>query len=225
MKRSFVVEKLTKRYAEKKLAHLYLIRNFGSNDLFKLFYQDFAEKILNKKFSTHPDFLIVDVDEDESIYKVDSPNFQEFLRYLNYAPVNLSHKFIFINNAHLISEVLSNKMLKTFEELDESTTIFLNCPNNENILDTIKSRSIEIYLDTEQKLQEMTGQATQEIPNLLESFKDNDIDEKTFIELAIAQNPKANFQELAKLLDGIKAFNQGSIFNNSKNNNANLVMP
>ena len=95
----------------------------------------------------HGDFLDILPPENQD-YKVDDEGIKAFFKAQSFGTLELKHKLIFIHSAHLISENIANKMLKTLEEPQEDTTIFFLKPNQSPLLATIESRAIKIQLKT-----------------------------------------------------------------------------
>lgn len=213
------ISQIKKLKNEKRLAHLYLVRHelqFNGQH----FFQSLIENLTGIKIDSHPDFLHVVIDDDESSYKVDSKNIQTFLKFINYYPSNLDHRFVLINDAHLISEVLLNKLLKTFEELNPKCSIFLLVPYHESILATIKSRSIEIYLQNDSYGQ-MPILKSDEYKDLfkkgqltLDQILRNEVDQQKF-----------TYQSANELVKNIKQVSKAQKFHNSNSVSLSLLLP
>lgn len=207
------------KYDQDKLAHLYLIRYEPAQINFEELSSRFIESLLNKKIDNHPDILKVTIDKDEKIYKVDSDHFLRLINFLNYSPINLKHKFAFVADSHLISDILYNKMLKTFEELNPHISIFLFIPKEEQILATIKSRSIEIYINAEQSNEINLNNDHLDFNQLKKS-------QYTLNEIITAiSSQKMNYEEYDALLNSIKNVNELEIFNTSRNTKLATLLP
>ena len=217
---------LFQKYKAKNLASLY-IANYDStltnpeqwaNDFINLF----------TKIEDHPDVLKLHKDDKENEYKVESKSIREFLKFINYRPLQLEKKFIFIFDAHDISTIVSNKLLKVFEELGPHLCLFLMVPDNAPILPTVSSRAIKIQIKNSNAPARLTldysGINTpQELLAFIKQNQDNDSQiDKNFIEQIInntlkqcVDNPKAfpKLDELLHILSDNETFNN---FNNSK---------
>ena len=120
---------LVKKYAEGNLGSVYLALYPEQTDP-KKWGQELLAQVT--RTSDHPDILWVERGEDEKDYKVESPGILALLKFLNYRAYELKKKFIMINDAHLMSVIVSNKLLKVFEELPENFCLFLFSPVNAN---------------------------------------------------------------------------------------------
>lgn len=220
MKIDQFLEKIAIKYREQKLPHLFIIKIDVENS--NIFYEQMIESITNKKLTNHADFLKVVVDENEKAYKVDSKNIAHFSKFLNFKPTHLQHKFAFILDAHLMSEVLFNKFLKTFEETSSDTTIFLIIPKEEELLPTIKSRAITFYLDSDKFI---------EHPEIIDpaivflNFKNQELSFESAFEQLIDFNLKHSNRPPKDILESIKLASEASIFNNSKPQILSFLMP
>lgn len=210
---------LIKKYNEGNLASVYLALYPEQTDP-KIWGQEFLSQVT--KTSDHPDILWVERDEDEKDYKVDSPGIKSLLKFLNYRAYELKKKFIMINDAHLMSVIVSNKLLKVFEELPENFCLFLFSPQDQGLLPTVESRAIKILLpkdlssiDYDAPLPTFTS--AQDFVASLKKSDHPESDEKRFVEDALIKTLKsANFKECSDALENLKHFSQSSDFNNSK---------
>lgn len=214
------LNKIEKRFEENTLPNLFILKM--DTDQFQNFYDKCILKITKKKLNSHPDFLKVVIDEGEKSYKVESKNIAEFNKFLNFKPSNIKTKFSFIFDAHLISEVLFNKFLKTFEESNSTNCIFLIIPKEESLLPTIKSRAIEFYLDSEIKNSkiEIIDPAI-----ILENFKSQEISFEEAFNQLINYNLKNSNRPSHEVLDAIKIAQKAYQFNNSKQQILSFLMP
>lgn len=219
---------LLKKYQEKSLASLY-IANYDSRFIDPdLWVSDFTAQFTT--ISDHPDILKIHKNEKETEYKVDSTSIAHFLNFINYRPLQLEKKFIFIFDAHDISTILSNKLLKSFEELSSHFCLFLMVPDNAAMLPTVLSRAIKLQLPFIKKpatsVVDFSGVNTPQA--LLVFLKQNREGlnnmqiEKKFIEQSIERclmHSKASlesFNNLDLLLKILADYETYSNFNNSK---------
>ena len=209
---------LLKKYNENNLAQVYLAKYPGQTSPI-IWAQNFIKNIT--PLTDHPDILWIDRGE-ESVYKVDSIGILALNKFLNYRAFELKKKFIFINDAHLMSVVVSNKLLKVFEELSENFCLFLFAPQDQNLLPTVESRAIKILLQKDSLPLVHNGQALQysTAQELVASLKKSDnahLEEKQFIEESlkkILQN--ANYSDCTQALVNLQHYQVSDDFNNSK---------
>ncbi len=210
---------LVKKYAEGNLGSVYLALYPEQTDP-KKWGQELLAQVT--RTSDHPDILWVERGEDEKDYKVESPGILALLKFLNYRAYELKKKFIMINDAHLMSVIVSNKLLKVFEELPENFCLFLFSPQDQGLLPTVESRAIKILLpkdlsseDYDAPLQEFAS--AQELIANLKKSEHPEHDEKRFIEDSLIKTLKsANYKECSDALESLKHFETSSDFNNSK---------
>lgn len=174
----------------------------------------------------HPDVLWVSRDlkkdkEFEAEYKVDSTSIKALLNFLNYRAYALKKKFIFIEDAHLLSVIVSNKLLKVLEELPEAFCLFLLAPKEESLLPTVESRAIKVLLPHSSEIPSLISAPSFTTPQeaVLELKKADDplLMEKMFIEERLEKILKnAQYHECHDALENLKLHNVSESFNNSK---------
>jgi DNA polymerase-3 subunit delta' len=217
---------LLRKYAQDNLASVYLAKYPESTDP-KKWGLDFLSGIT--KLQDHPDVLWVERDEDENDYKVDSPGVLSLLKFLNYRSFELKKKFIFITDAHLLSVIVSNKLLKIFEELPENFCLFLFCPQGQDLLPTVESRAIKILIPQDFSTTDYDAplphyESVQDLAASLKKSEDEFLEEKKFIEEKLALALKqGNFKELSELLEKLKHYGLSDNFNNSKLSRLSLI--
>lgn len=217
---------LAQKYQDNSLASLYLL-NYNSSEINpEIWANEFLTQL--SPIADHPDILKIYKDEKESEYKVDSASIRYFLKFINYRPLKLKKKIIFLFEAHDISQTLANKLLKIFEELNSHFCLFLMVPDNSFMLPTVLSRAIKLQIPHENVL-------TNSVPDfskikspydllalLKEAHAQNGQLEKKFIEHMITRylnectsTPDSfnKLDELLKILAVNEIFNN---FNNSK---------
>lgn len=210
---------LLKKYDNGLLAQVYLAKYPESTDP-KIWAKKFLSTI--SALDDDPDILWVNREEKENVYKVDSSGIASLLKFINYRAFRLKKKFIFISDAHLLSTIVSNKLLKLFEELPENFCLFLFAPQEENLLPTVESRAIKILLP---KL-DLGEKNAADLPHyssaidLIAQLKNSDHqmqEEKMFIEESLNKSlKKGNYQELSEELLNLKHYSLSDNFNNSK---------
>lgn len=209
---------LLKKYNQGNLAQVYLAK-YPEHTNPVVWAQNFIKDIT--KLADHPDILWVErVEENE--YKVESTGILALNKFLNYRAFELKKKFIFINDAHLMSTIVSNKLLKVFEELPENFCLFLFAPQDQNLLPTVESRAINILLP-----QDLSGvnydaslpnyASAQELVASLKKSDDDYLEEKRFIEESLVKTLKTgNFKDCTEALENLKNYQVSDAFNNSK---------
>jgi DNA polymerase III subunit delta' len=209
---------LLKKYRDDQLAQVYLLR-----------YQNLQarEEWLNAFFksitplSDHPDILWVRRGPKENEYKVDSDSIKALYQFLNFKAFELSKKFIIIEDAHLLSVIVSNKLLKILEELPENFCLFLLAPKDESLLPTVESRAIKIALpeSTQVHLENASTEfaGPQEMLLELKKSENPELIEKQFVEESLNRTLKSlKFSECEKALEDLRNFRVSAAFNNSK---------
>ena len=217
---------LLKKYQDKSLASLY-IANYDSRSTDpELWVNEFMGQLTS--ITDHPDVLKIVKTAGENEYKVDSTQIRDFLKFINYRPLQLDKKFIYFFDAQDISIILSNKLLKIFEELGSDLCLFLMVPDNAHIIPTVLSRAVKLQIPRTKELMLETPDFSsvttpQELLTLLKQNRNNSTqDEKRFIEEAIQRvltqsisTPEA-FADLDQLLRTLADNEVFSNFNNSK---------
>jgi DNA polymerase-3 subunit delta' len=210
---------LLKKYETDQLAQVYLAKYPKSTDPI-IWAKDFLESITT--LQDDPDVLWVFRDEKESVYKVESLGIKALIKFLNFRAFRLKKKFIFINDAHLLSTIVSNKLLKVFEELPENFCLFLFAPQEENLLPTVESRAINILLpqvqhDEIEVRESLQYSSAMDLVNKLKNSDNQMQEEKKFIEESLNVTlQKKQFNDLSAALENLKHYSQSDNFNNSK---------
>lgn len=95
-------------------------------------------------FENENDFKIIE--PTKNVIKVDE--IRNFCSELFLKPTRAAHKFFIIDNADCMNEQAQNALLKVLEEPPLYATIILVVSNKEKLLNTIKSRVVEIQFDS-----------------------------------------------------------------------------
>ena len=209
---------LLKKYNHDNLAQVYLAK-YPEHTNPIIWAQNFIKEIT--PLADHPDILWIDRGE-ENLYKVDSAGILALNKFLNYRTYELKKKFIFINEAHLMSVIVSNKLLKVFEELPENFCLFLFAPQDQNLLPTVESRTIKILLP--ENLESVNHDelipeyaSAQELITRLKKSDNDHVEEKNFIEDSLRKTLlNANYSECAQALTNLQHYQVSEDFNNSK---------
>lgn len=215
---------LLKKLSENELASLYLL-TYNSETTDPVSWATQFQKEMTP-LSDHPDILRMNKGAKENEYKVDSGAIKEFLAFISTRPLQLSRKFIFLFDAQDLSIIVSNKLLKVFEELGQQYCLILFAPRNAPLLETVLSRAVKLIIPDPSGKENAAVTANLEFSgiqnpqDLLAYIKESDdelIVEKKFIEHAINQClARGDFQEIDGLLYQLKEFEKRSAFNNSR---------
>ena len=221
---------LKKRYNESRLANLYTLQYDSHLTNPDLWVSEFLATISSEPFHSndHPDVLSIKRLEEENDYKVDGANWTFFHSFIQYKPLKLKNKFVFIHDADRLSDILSNKLLKTFEDTPKELTIFLFLKDQRNLLATIASRSIQLKIQHEHHTLKKVPVINLDNPiKIIDEMKSNDDGEAIFINNVIdqilAQNP--SYEQISKTLEEIKSFEKCGEFNNSLLSRIALILP
>lgn len=174
-------------YQKKRLAPFYIIRGPISSTYCPLleWSKQFAADLLSKHMPIskdqaaemvklgHRDLLFITKEEPENTaqqdtkaYKVDDPHMREYFKAVQYGPMELNQKFIFIDKGQLISEYFANKWLKTLEEPAANVTTLFLVETQSPLLNTIESRAITL------RVQKGDPKAFYHCPDKHEDFPD-----------------------------------------------------
>ncbi|NOT78099.1 MAG: hypothetical protein HOP07_03745 [Bacteriovoracaceae bacterium] len=222
---------LLKKYHESNLASVYLAR-YKDQEALKYFNSEFVKKIT--PLEDHPDILWVTLTDKEQSYKVESLGIKALLKFINYRPFSLRVKFIFLQDAHLLSDIVANKLLKVFEELPKDFCLFLLTPQDETLLATVESRAIKINLtspispiisvseqadnDTNQNLN------LNEMSSLLKNSEDSHLLEKQFLVSKLNHSlSEADYLKCNDVLEKLKHYDASEKFNNQKQSRLALL--
>lgn len=213
---------LLKKYQQKLMASFYILNYDPKSVDPEIWVNNFISRFT--KMADHPDILKIK-DEDGSDYKVDSIQIREFFKFINYKPLDLDKKFIFIFNGENLSTILCNKLLKTFEELGSNFCLFLIVADNAHLLPTVLSRGIKLQIPKEQQLlaEESSFSNVHTPQELLALIKNssNIQDEKQFVEKAVenclvqCEHSPESYKHLEELLKILSDNETYSSFNNS----------
>lgn len=217
---------LHRKFQEGSLAPLYILyhdSHFSELD----WINNFVEQ--STKLKDHPDILILEKENSENQYKVNSSATLKLYQAINTNPIKLSKKLIFITSAQDLSDIVANKLLKIFEELDSKYCIFLLCPENAPMLATVLSRAVKLTIKSNDEKEETNnvnfeGISTPfDLAKLLKQTGGNSKNiEKIFVEnklneiLAASIKTKESYEIIESTLKHLKQLDKHSNFNNSK---------
>ena len=119
-----------------------LVKNF----LYKVFDDNNSYNLINN--NSHPNILNIKKKDDKKIIEIDQ--IREIIKFTNQSSFNNKSKFIVIDDVEYLNTSSSNALLKSLEEPNFNVIFFLVFNSNLKILDTIKSRCIEIKINLNQ---------------------------------------------------------------------------
>ncbi len=208
------------------MASLYLANYNSEKTNPKIWSDNFLKKLT--PIEDHPDVLKLNKTEKEQEYKVESPAILELNKFINYRPLILKKKFIFLFDAQDLSTIVANKLLKVFEELSTDICLILFAADNAAMLPTVVSRAIKIQIPNSNKSDASISENFDQISSpqelityLKQSRADSHQIEKKFIEQKIElllknDRKPATYQEMEELLISLKDFETSSNFNNAQ---------
>ena len=120
-----------------------LVKNF----LYKVFDDNNSHVLINN--NSHPNILNIKKKDDKKIIEIDQ--IREIIKFTNQSSFNNKSKFIIIDDVEYLNQSSSNALLKSLEEPNFNVNFFLVYNSNLKILDTIKSRCIEIKINLNQE--------------------------------------------------------------------------
>jgi DNA polymerase III delta prime subunit len=227
MKYNSLHDVLKKRYESNSLASLYIIRYDSKFTNPEDWAQEFLSLITTVK-NDHPDVLNIKRSEDEKDYKVDGHQWNAFQSFIQYRPYILKNKFVFIYDAHRITEILSNKLLKTFEDSPKQLTIFLFLKDQRPLLPTILSRAISLKINIQKTplVQKNLGPLLNP-GKIIDEIKSLEEGESQFISSVIDQRLENNptFSQIENCLNSLKSFQKSAEYNNSQASRIALILP
>lgn len=147
---------LLSRFHAGNLAHFYILKSENGLEFSLLLLSKMVASALKitpesakKRIENgHPDTLFIPAlnAKQSEDHNFKSDEFKDFFDFLDYRSIELPWRFIVVNNAHKISTIIANKLLKSLEAPTPKTTIFFINPTGKNLLKTIESRAITLTL-------------------------------------------------------------------------------
>lgn len=215
---------LLQKFQEQKLAHFYLLSPARQDQKGELnqWVHEFLQALTSKNISNHPDILLIDSDPEKKSYKWE--DLSGVYKFLNHAPLEWPQKIIYIADAHKITEVVANKLLKVLEEPPIACTFLITNPLKKSLLHTIESRAIHLHLplskahsknDIDSTFLEDTCSLSLHL--FIEKLKSDNTDpslESQVIEHIIAKNT-LTLSQVKKLIHHAKIFKEDQTFYNS----------
>ena len=216
---------LYKKALSDKLAQVYMVSASDSAHAVT-----WAQDLKNQ-FTTlddHPDVYWVERSATENDYKVDSASLKGMLKFINFKAIELKKRLIFFTDAHKMSDIVANKLLKVLEEMPESIALFLLVPDGENLLATVESRAIKLRLPKNQSdahNEIVDYSSVFDLINELKLSEDAHQAEKKFIEQTTARflGRSPTYAECADRLLNLKHYSESAEYNNAKASRLSLL--
>lgn len=171
----------------------------------------------------HPDFFIIQSEDDKSIKIEQIRSLQESIAE---KPITSDKKVYIINDSNLMTKESQNCLLKTLEEPPEYAVLILVLSNESKILNTIKSRCTKIHFNSlrDNEIMEYFNSTNQTFnPNILKVCNGS-------IGKAIKLKDESEvYENLDKLIESLNScdivdiWNQSDILYKSKDNIYNLL--
>lgn len=219
---------LTNKAKLNEMAHFYIIepnkadyQNF-CNDWLHDILQAISSLSSKTAIENHQDILTITPEKDAKQYNKN--NLQEIFDFINYKAITLDQKFIIIPQAHKLSEINSNKLLKTLEEPPIKLTVFLINPHKTNILPTISSRAVQLKLlmPTEESSNFFYDIMNKELSfadfSQLCDSKECTTDQLLSDLISIHNESNGSFQTMNQLKKVISSIQEDLLFHNSSQN-------
>ena len=211
------------RGLDKTLPHLTIIKSTNGNENLCL---DWTCELLTKvcvssveSLKNNIDLLFIQADEEKKSYTVD--DITPLFKFINNNASKLPLKFIIINDAHKITPIVANKLLKVLEEPPIELAVFLLNPQNKQLLSTLQSRAIEIRLRGRQDRYE--DNYIQSVMARCLTFQDFDqeVSDQNIFDIIkksinILVKKVENIENCQSVLKLLKTIENDMIFNNSK---------
>lgn len=214
-----ILELLAKRQTQGTLGGLYIIQT-GSSD----FLNQFLQKILgHDRYQTqgHGDILWPLPSAATRGYK--SEDLSELTQFCTHAPLQLPQKIMIIEQAHLLGELLCNKLLKVLEEPPVPLCFLFAHPAGHELIPTVQSRAVTFRLlpefdpdyscEYQQNIQDFLH-SRHGVADLLEQARSSRKDALGLFKAALQQGPASasSWSEWSKVA---QQFNTALAYNSS----------
>lgn len=165
-----VEEKLRNYFETKKIGHAYLIYNIEYKEIEEQLKQIIKEKIFLKDLLLKNDIYVVKPEND----KINKEQIKALESNFITKSQNNNAKVYIIEGADKMNISASNTLLKFLEEPEEDIYSFIITNNIDNILDTIKSRCIKLFLQNKKSNLLSIDEKDKEFLNLLNNKHEED---------------------------------------------------
>ncbi|MCY4524410.1 MAG: hypothetical protein OXB84_06705 [Halobacteriovoraceae bacterium] len=170
------------RYTKKQLASFIIVRGNSQMDNPQDRLHQWTLSVLQKTglSKNHPDVVRITKNKKSKFYQIDSPEMEELFSSQKFRPLKARYRLIFVEDAHLLSERLLNKLLKTLEEPQSDTCIIFLSPTAKKFLPTIESRAVVFSLSEQRQ---SSPPYYQEMKKQLDFYLSGEIKEHSMMEL------------------------------------------
>ena len=112
------------------------------------FCRKLARNILNIKSDVEfiPELMTVKYDESKAKKEISVDQIRQINKFMQQTATNSNAKIVIIDNVNSLNKNSANALLKILEEPPKNSYFLLICHNIDNVLDTIKSRTISYQL-------------------------------------------------------------------------------
>jgi DNA polymerase III delta prime subunit len=247
-----IKQTLLDKWSENKMGHFFILRGpkeeltTWAQDLKEQFLaidlgltQDLVKERLERGFS---DILEIKKEKEKYSWSKTQNDFTEFFKFLQYNPMEMKRKLVFLHDANHLTQDICNKILRTLEEVNNTTIFFLN-PSETPMLSTIESRAITLrpiikvgkqVVRLKERVDFATWAKNHELPAkvlghlidfmeqkedpslLLEALKGDKESQNNLFELLMAweseHNSSFNYKKL--FLDEVMRFKESQVYNN-----------
>ncbi len=229
MKNNILIS-LKKKWKEGTLGHFYILQGEKPETLGLL--NDFLEGITSSP-TNHPDILFIKKNPEKKNYSFES-DFSELFDFIKYGPLKIPKKIIILTDANLLTVEISNKILRTLEDLKDGVFFFLSPPQI-SLLPTIESRAITLRVpktqdkfislySTSQSSEWLKGHNLPDnlfnnykgISSFLDELKDNGEGQMKLFNLLLEWESShlSNYKHKERFLEEINRFHTSLTFNN-----------
>ncbi len=216
---------LFQRQQQGQLGHFYLIPYNGTHQQAQQWMDQLLTQFLPPEKNSHlehyPDILLLGRTKSDLSKNYLIDEIQPLFSFLSLAPFELPHRFIVLEHAHLLTEPLANKLLKSLEEPPPATTVFFLLPASYPMLPTVESRAIRLplYFSAEpahvEALQtELQQLMTKPFYELLEWVRSKPEREHQLVTWLLTKRLSC-YQESQAQIEAIKWYQESIVFHNS----------
>jgi len=229
-------EIFSKLYSKKELAPFYIFNGKNAN----IEGNKVLENIIAKHFKINQenaqhrieqgisDLLILDKKDDKKNYSIDDESLINFQRSLAFSPIELNYKIAYFKNAQTLTKVILNKLLKILEEPPSHFCIIFENASNNQFLETINSRAINIFCTAQDKNNNVSEiKLDKKEIKYLDQFLNKEKNSQEFIQryrdkkylhgeilkYFISKEKKHTYIKVNRQLELLKTFNTAQVFN------------
>ena len=217
MSRLDIVQILSEKIKKNQNANFYIVQNINDtlNNLFEIIR---LSEDLQKLPIDHYDLLTLEA-QSSKLVMTDLGDLDSFI---NSRPMNLKNKYIIINDSSKLTDAICNKLLKSLEEPPNYIIFFLIHSQSEPLLETIRSRGVEIFFNTGspqnpshqfQEFQSILNSTDSESEKIMEFKKKLGL--KNFLRCSAALIENKPIHVSNEFINICKDVQQSAIFNNN----------